>query len=585
MAPKMAAAPAAELPRTRTLTIVAQDPAVRGKDGRILTACVTIPAEILAPGPRGYRVHVVDYEASAKTFYRPLRYPEDGSDPFMKVSDGRILNDPGFHCQNVYAIAMRTLARFEFALGRRVPWGFDGHQLSIAPHAFADANAFYSEADQALMFGYFPSSRKGNVFTCLSHDIVAHETTHAILDGIRTRFTDPSSPDQAAFHEAFADVVALLSVFSLVEIVAVVLDRNVGGKSTQRGRALIHESDITHEALCESVLLGLAEEMGRELQTARGDALRRSVKLEASSAWKKDPEYEEPHVRGEILVAAIMRSFIAVWVARLDQLGRVEGHFLDRGRVVEEGAEIADYLLTMCIRALDYTPPVHIEFSDFLSALLTADFEIRPSDTKYHFRDNLRTSFREYGISPSGPGGAEPGFWGPAPRLGPGRNRFESMTRDRDEMFRFVWDHRDALSLYAGGYSRVISVRPSLRVAPDDGFPLRETVAEVLHQLRVPASQLPRFGVEIPAGLDPLQDIEIQGGLTLIFDEYGQLKFAIPKPLIDRRDDHVQEVQAGRLRYLVEHGYVGRGAARRNSFSVLHRLRAMGQSRNPQEVW
>jgi Zn-dependent metalloprotease len=200
-------------PRTRTLTIVAQDPAVEGADGQILTAEVDVPAEELARGPWGYRVHVIDYDGSTRTLYKPLEYAKDRDglpkDRFRKPSRRTILGDPRFHAQNVYAIVMRTLARFEFALGRRVSWGFRGHQLNVAPHAFADANAFYSERDQALLFGYFPG-RKGTVFSCLSHDVVAHETTHALVDGLRERFTDPSSPDQAAFHEGFADLLDLL---------------------------------------------------------------------------------------------------------------------------------------------------------------------------------------------------------------------------------------------------------------------------------------------------------------------------------------------------------------------------------------
>ena len=41
--------------RTRRLTIVAQDPAIR-VGGAILTAQVEVPVEELAPGPWGHRV-------------------------------------------------------------------------------------------------------------------------------------------------------------------------------------------------------------------------------------------------------------------------------------------------------------------------------------------------------------------------------------------------------------------------------------------------------------------------------------------------------------------------------------------------
>ena len=58
--------------RTRKLTIVAQDPAVRDSRGRIITAEVDVPAEELARGPLGYRVHVIDYDGSTRTLYAPL---------------------------------------------------------------------------------------------------------------------------------------------------------------------------------------------------------------------------------------------------------------------------------------------------------------------------------------------------------------------------------------------------------------------------------------------------------------------------------------------------------------------------------
>src|SRR5688572_7288170 len=102
-------------------------------------------------------------------------------------------------------------------------------------------------------------------FTCLSHEIVAYETTHALLDGLRERYTDPSSPEQAAFHEGFADIVALLSVFALPQIAETIIDFN----APRTNRSRIASSSLTVEALRSSMLLGLAKEMGTELPAIR----------------------------------------------------------------------------------------------------------------------------------------------------------------------------------------------------------------------------------------------------------------------------------------------------------------------------
>jgi len=563
--------------RTRKLTIVAQDPSVK-INGKILRTEVEIPAEELQPGPWGYRVHTVDYDSSTETLYQPIEYPspEEGpnGDPFKGASDAKLLSDPNFHAQNTYAIVMRILARFEFALGRRVSWHFDGHQIKVAPHAFAEANAFYSERDQALLFGYFPG-RHGMVYCCLSHDIVAHETTHALLDGLRERYTDPSSPEQAAFHEGFADIVALLSVFSLSGIVETIIDL----QAPRRNRSQISKDLLTIDALRESMLLGLAKEMGQELPAVRGNVLRRSVELVPSRDYIKRKEFEEPHRRGEILVAAVMNAFLSVWVKRLQALGQVAPGFLDRGRVVEEGAGVADYLLTMVIRALDYAPPVNLEFCDFLSAILTSDREINPNDSKYKFREILRKSFASYGIDPRSPGTAsDPGVWlGPEGKISNDRIHFESLQRDPDEVFRFIWDNRKPLGFFENAYSRVLSVRPCLRIGPD-GFALRETVAEYMQMIDLQASELKMLKVAVPKDMPKDQEIRLSGGGTLIFDEYGKLKFHISNPLDDR------ERQDQRIKYLWEYGYYRNPASFRN-FSSLHRQRATALTSFSREDW
>ena len=65
----------------------------------------------------------------------------------------------------------------------------------------------------------------------------------------------------------------------------------------------------------------------------------------------------------------------------------------------------------MVIRALDYAPPVNLEFCDFLSAVLTSDREINPNDSRYHFRDILREMFIRYGIESASAGTEEIENW------------------------------------------------------------------------------------------------------------------------------------------------------------------------------
>jgi len=295
---------------TREMTVIAQDPSVKTADGKhILMSKVTVPAEILADGPRGYRVHVVDFDSTTGRYHGahhvPAEYEEEPKS--WQKGSSAIVSDFRFHAQNVYALVMKTLARFEFALGRRVGWSFGSHQLNVAPHAMVDANAFYSPADQGLVFGYFVGASGKPVYASLSHDVVVHETTHALVDGLREKYMMPSSPDQAAFHEGYSDVVALLSVFSQRELVEELL---CAGDNQARKMRTIAPSAVKAESLRESALLGLAEEMGREMRTARGDALRRSVKIKAARDLLEHLEFQEPHRRGEVFSAAFLNAFV-----------------------------------------------------------------------------------------------------------------------------------------------------------------------------------------------------------------------------------------------------------------------------------
>jgi hypothetical protein len=339
------------------------------------------------------------------------------------------------------------------------------------------------------------------------------------------------------------------------------------------------------------VLLGLAKQMGRELSAVRGQPLRQSATLPPSRRYINEEEFLEPHRRGEILVAAMMNAFLDVWTRRLKaRMVSKRQDSLNRELAVEEGARAADYLLTMAIRALDYCAPVHLEFCDFLSALLTADHEIRPDDSTFRFRDALRAGFKGYGMVPAAADKVDrDGYWqAPAARkLIYSRTRFESLMRDPAEVFRFVFENRRELKLYDGVYARVLSVRPCLRVGPD-GFFLHETVAEYMQEVKLKARELRQVidrwpgrlkRVKKPAEMPADQEVILRGGGTLIFDEYGRLKFNITNRLDDA------DRQTRRLQHLWDYGHFSPGAAVWRQFAYTHRLRAFDETGPSREGW
>lgn len=579
--------------QTRRLTVIAQDPSIKApnrknkKKREVLLTKVEIPYETFLPGPKGYRMEVIDYDVSTNILYTqaPLEKETDpyGDDKIQKNFTKNFLDNPHFHAQNAFAIAMATLYRFERALGRSVSWYFEysSHHLKIVPHAFAEPNAYYSREDQGLMFGYFPSS-DGMVFTCLSHDIVAHETTHAILDGLRPFYITPSSPDQFAFHEGFADLISLLSVLTSPEIVNFALGPDAKGK-----RGLLKATDITQAKLKETFLLKVGEQLGKALSGVRGQALRHSIKeLEEGHNYldlKAYPQYAEPHLRGEILVAALMKAYLVVWEMRVKPLLGNGSPYVDRERVVEEGVKASAHLLTMAIRAIDYLPPVDLKFSDYLSALLTADKELCPDDRKYGYRQTLFDACAAYGIQPfDNPNieGPDQGLWAP-PRKD---KTFElavvhlnALKTDPNAAFRWVWENRESLELDERAFTRVWSVRPITRVGPDR-YILQETVVEVLQTLILRANELKEFGLIPPAELKGEQTVKVYGGNTLVFDEFGRLKFNIGSGVRSAR-------QNDKIRYLWSQGYYDRLETTAQAFAQLHLHRALASQRLHKEQW
>jgi hypothetical protein len=412
----------APAPVWRTLQAYAFDPSQEfdSQTAQVNRAVIRVRWEDpLHAGPVGEYLEVIDVDPPSQCAYLPV----DLNDKHLLATDGLAPSEgsPQFHQQMVYAVAMKTIANFEEALGRTLHWSprlnmvrgtrryYEEEyvpRLRIYPHALREANAYYSPNKKAILFGYFNAHNAdareglpgGIVFTCLSHDVIAHEMTHAILDGIHRRMLEPTNEDTLAFHEAFADLVAIFQHFTLPGV----LEQQIAS---------------TRGDLARDNLLGkLAVEFGHA--TGRGNALRDVLGDEdEKGVWQRhklDPTLiqrtGEPHARGAILVAAVFDAFLAIYQARTEDLMRIAtggtsaapDEHLSKDlveRLADEARQTAQRLLTVAIRALDYLPPVDVNFGDYLRALITSHADLLPDDPR-HYRSAIIRSFRDRGIYP-----------------------------------------------------------------------------------------------------------------------------------------------------------------------------------------
>ena len=97
----------------------------------------------------------------------------------------------------------------------------------------------------------------------------------------------------------------------------------------------------------------------------------------------------------------------------------------------------------------------------------------------------------ELGITPAS--GTKDGRWVP-PTASWSRegSHLGSLQTDVTEMFRHVWNNREVLGLNPNAHTRIASVRPCVRVSPEDGFQVRETVVECVQYLKITAAELAR---------------------------------------------------------------------------------------------
>lgn len=522
-----------------SVPVFIKDPAVALDDPTLGIQEIEVRLDMnLAAGPTSARICVVDFNADTQTLHPPIEWdPKEGN--FKKpgqdgnwlpdlsqiannidhpkpaedteADQGKRLNlfietigDPYFHQLNVWAVVQRVLEFFEepSALGRPIPWGFDGNRLIIVPHAGYGENAFYDRHSKSLQFYYYGDVQEPR-YTCLSHDIIAHEAGHAILDGVRPMYLKLSSLQTLAFHEYIADLTAILLALHNKDI------RNFVSK--------------TAEGLSgANVMADLAKEFGQEV--AGREYLRTAFNKETMATVS---DSLVPHTISQVLTGAMWDVLVAI----------AERHLAknEEGRTVSPAQALwwaADRFQRVAIQPLDLCPPCDIQFIDYAKAIIRNDIITNPVDDQGYRPIMLKVFHkRKLCLCDYQPGQELPEDCAFKEVMVPERANFvyhsiERISRSRTAAYYFLSDNRRQLLIPPHQDLHVVDLYDAIKYGRGAERLPREVVLEYIWQEVVTLTPTD----DLDFGQWNGKHFYLDCGGTLVFDDRGNLLSWFRKP-------------------------------------------------------
>ena len=275
-----------------------------------------------------------------------------------------------------YWAAGAALSRAASFWGGLVPAGITwqpGPVLSVILDEGEDLNAFYDR--KALNFFHGPDGKGGVVFSGESPDIVCHELGHGILDSLRPELFNTASLEVPAFHEAFADVSALLTALQVPEVRDAVLKETSGH--------LDRNSNWSR----------LAEQLGSAIRAQAPDAVDTDCLRNAANSFTyRDPETldssgpatvlsQEPHSFSRAFTGAFLEAFAGMVLL---QSSNPDSNDL---------LAVSKTAGTLLVAAVQAAPVVPEWYSQVAAALIEAD-----QQSEGGFEVPLKSAFVRRGI-------------------------------------------------------------------------------------------------------------------------------------------------------------------------------------------
>ncbi|MGV8122774.1 MAG: M36 family metallopeptidase [Candidatus Xenobiia bacterium LiM19] len=336
-------------------------------------------------------------------------------------SSGNYLGEPGtpqFDQAQSIAIASRTHEICESSAGHPIEWRTSDGVLLIEPHNQAEESAFYNEGAGALQFGSVTSAEmKKSVHSCLSADVVSHETGHAVMHTEKPEWFRETSVfwgnlgklpignlEVVALDEAFADCSSMMMALSI--------DENLAGMIEDTGGDLSRHNRIAD----------IAEEFGSAFSMKSGVLTGERYIRSAINDFHYKPAYDLPAFESEQELSRESHSYSRIWSGvfydcfknlyekELTSAGAPKGSGEGKDQPKEAGstasADVAvkvnalkkarDVIGPILMKAVDCSPPTArtFHFRDMALTMIEAD-EILTGGAN---RNELFAAFKDRGI-------------------------------------------------------------------------------------------------------------------------------------------------------------------------------------------
>ncbi len=439
----MPAMQVAALPKTVQLSAYLQDSRVESQP-----ASVTLEADKVGDRLEGPRLEIED------PLYRRARPDANGN--YLEQPP-----TPQFDQVTSFVTAQATLELAERLADQSIEWAFSERSLGVRPHQGTGMNAYYVRQDESIQFYCFdsrPLDKTVQVSQCA--DVVAHETGHALLDGLKPEFLYDWGGHSRAFHESFGDCMAILVAASRPALV----DRAL----SETGGDLLRDNPINR----------VAEEFGLAWRKAWDPSDERLFLRNANNNFLYVPMEQLPengppdsltrqdHSYGQIFTGAFYRCLVAM-----------------AGPGGQHLSGAAEELGRLLLHAVAMLSPSSTTLPEVARCMLTADRQLYGGAHE----EALSRVFSERKLLST----EEVQAW---------RRQYDELPRlqKSNDPERFLRRHQQALGVDASAYQHYRTVRDRQG---------RERW-ELLSRQRVDTAAL--------AG-------EIKGGLTLTFDPAGRL--------------------------------------------------------------